>query len=498
LTNDSRSLSRSEKLEALRIAKEIEQRRKRAQIVQTPSLAEFVEATTQIVLDPWQHTLCARLERLKHETGQRLLIAAPPQIGKSLIVSQRFPAWLIGIHPTTRIRQACYNITQATRFTKIVRDLIQMPEYKRYFPKVALPTVTSGDEWTTLDRAALRDAQPTMKALGLATGFVGMGADCLLIDDPYASPQDALSQAVRDRTWMFWDDSARVRLNEETNVVVMFHRYHEEDLAGRLIAEGGWEQMNFPAVADNDPHDPTGRTEGEILSPRWSPEFVASQQKSPRTFMSQFQGKPAPKDGAMFETAAMPIVGAGPAKAKRVRAWDKAASLDGDWTVGVLMSYADGVYTIEDVTRFRELPTKADAIILQTAHLDRSRYGKVMTRGPQDPGQAGVRDRGAFTRLLAGFRVSTYRDRGSKTARAEEFASQCGGGNVQIVEAPWNKAVIDELSMFPFGSHDDIVDAGSEAFRYLCPNARRNGIGLAMVGHGDDDDDGYDDHSYGA
>lgn len=382
-------------------------------------------------------------------------------------MSQRLPAWLLGVNPTIRIRQACFGIEHATKFTTITRDLLKGEEFHHYFPNVTIPRVASGKMWSTDQRLALRDGQASVMAMGLEGGLIGTGVDLLTIDDPYKTPHDAYSSAMRDRAWTFWEDAARPRLHEKSNVVVMFHRYHEDDLAGRLIAEGGWEQMNFPTVADNDPHDPTGRAEGEILTKRWTPEYIKQLQKSPRTFLSMHQGKPAPKDGAMFEVAAMPIVGAGPAKAKRVRAWDKAASTDGDWTVGVLMSFVDGVYTIEDVTRFRELPAKGDAIILQTAHLDRSRFGDVMTRGPQDPGQAGVRDKSAFTRLLAGFQVSTYRDRGSKEARAEEFASQCGGGNVAIVEAPWNKDLLDEFALFPFGSHDDIVDAGSEAFRYL-------------------------------
>ncbi|WP_230687892.1 hypothetical protein, partial [Streptococcus pneumoniae] len=73
------------------------------------------------------------------------------------------------------------------------------------------------------------------------TGFVGQGVDTLIIDDPYASPQDAYSAAVRLSVDTFWDAGASVRLNPDTNVVVMFHRYHEEDIAGYLMAKGGWE-----------------------------------------------------------------------------------------------------------------------------------------------------------------------------------------------------------------------------------------------------------------
>jgi hypothetical protein len=60
--------------------------------------------------------LCRRLQELATTTGRRLLICAPPQFGKSVIVSQRFPAWLLGEKPTHRVKVACYNVTHATKF----------------------------------------------------------------------------------------------------------------------------------------------------------------------------------------------------------------------------------------------------------------------------------------------------------------------------------------------------------------------------------------------
>src|SRR5438067_1088306 len=84
------------------------------------SLAYFVEATVAWKLDPWQQVLCNRLSRLATERGQRILVHAPPQIGKSILVSQRFPAWLLARRPTERIKLAAYNITHATRFARIV------------------------------------------------------------------------------------------------------------------------------------------------------------------------------------------------------------------------------------------------------------------------------------------------------------------------------------------------------------------------------------------
>src|SRR5262245_23230503 len=88
------------------------------------SLAAFVEETTNFKLEPWQLDLSTRLQELAYTHGRRLLIHAPPQFGKSIIVSQRFPAWMLARQPTSRVKLACHNITHASHFGKITRDLM--------------------------------------------------------------------------------------------------------------------------------------------------------------------------------------------------------------------------------------------------------------------------------------------------------------------------------------------------------------------------------------
>lgn len=437
-----------------------------------PSLANFVEATVNFRLDAWQQTLCERLERLSYQSGQRLLIHAPPQAGKSIIVSQRLPAWLLGQKPTARVKLACYNITHAARFGKIVRDLMRSEEYARLFPSpaVRLPEVSTAGEWSTAARHRLRDAQPSFAALGLVTGFVGQGADTLLIDDPYASPQDAYSEIIRESVWTFWEASAKVRLNDATNVVVMFHRYHEDDLAGRLWAQGGWEMLRFAAVADGDPQwpDPLERPEGERLSPRMSDAYLATQQENQLIWLGQFQGRPSAKDGLFFKVAALNVVPAAPAGLRCVRAWDMGATAGGgDCTAGVLMGTdGEGRFWVLDVVRGQWSTDERDAMIRLTAATDGT---GVRIRGPQDPGAAGVDAAKAFTRMLSGYSVATERVSGAKETRADPFSSQVNAGNVSLVAAPWNKPFIEELRGFPMGTHDDQVDAGSDAFNDLAP-----------------------------
>lgn len=453
--------------------------RLRAENSPVVSLKEFAERTTNHKLDEWQIDLCSRLETLATLTGQRWLIHAPPQAGKSILLSQRFPAWLLTRKPSHRIKLACYNITHATRFGRIVRDLMQADDFISMFPnpELRLPKIASAEEWSTVARMKTRDSQPSFKALGLATGFVGQGADTLLIDDPYASPDEAYSALINARVHSFWTDTTKPRLNDETNVVVMFHRYTENDLAGFLMDSepGRWQLIRYAAIADGDyVHaptgqrfpDPIGREDGEPFSKRFSATWYAEKQENSYTWLSQFQGRPSAKEGSFFKVGKLEIVDAAPAGLRTVRAWDLAASTNkGDYTAGVKMGRgADGLFYVLDVQRGQWSPDDRNATMRQTAAIDGI---GCKIRLAQDPGQAGVDQVQMLTRMLAGHSVRAERVSGAKEVRADGFAAQVNAGNVRMVKAAWNAAFIEELRAFPLGKHDDAVDASADAFAEL-------------------------------
>ena len=159
----------------------------------------------------------------------------------------------------------------------------------------------------------------------------------------------------------------------------MFHRYHEDDLAGRLLQEGGWEYYRFPALADanEDGSDPTGREAGELLSPRRSGEWLAAQETgNPLTSLGQFQGRPTVGRGPVLQSRRLNTVGAVPAGARRVRYLDLAGAAPGrgDFTVGVLLAATpDGRYVVEHVRRGQWPAAERTGIIRQTYEADRSR-----------------------------------------------------------------------------------------------------------------------------
>lgn len=146
---------------------------------------------------------------------------------------------------------------------------------------------------------------------------------------------------------------------------------------------------------------------------------------------------------------------------ERVRYWDRAATLDGDWTVGVLLSGCDGTFYVEDVVRLRGTPATVEETILQVAKQDGRR---VMVGIEQDPGQAGVYEADSYVRQLFGWNVRTFRPTGSKLVRAQPVSAQAERHNIKLLRGSWNTAFLQELEGFPDASHDDQVDALSGAF----------------------------------
>lgn len=444
-----------------------------------PSLGAFVEQTTAFTLEPWQRIVCERLERLEHEKGARILMHGPPQFGKSIIISQRWPAWHLGRNPLSRVRLACYNVTHAERFSKVNLAIMQSDEYRAMFPDARVPDRCPADEWSTTKRAALLDANPSFKALGLGTGFVGLGADTLIVDDPYKNRQEALSEAVNQSLWGWWNDVARVRLNPDTNVVFMFHRWQDNDIAGRLLQEGGWELLRFPAIADGAGDDPTGRELGEPLSDRYPVAHLEEvKRKQGSSFYALYQGTPRAPEGDYFRRGWFDIVGALPVGCTFVRYWDLAGGVSAaaDQTAGVLMARdREGYFYVVDVQHGRWAAAERNANIRQRAALDRQQYGHVSTYIEQAPGLS-KEPTEDLVRQLAGYSVYADKVNRDKVSRAEPFQAQAQAGNVKILDDEWNGVYLDELCAFPTGAHDDLVDASSGAFNQLAEDNSSAGV----------------------
>jgi predicted phage terminase large subunit-like protein len=136
-----------------------------------------------------------------------------------------------------------------------------------------------------------------------------------------------------------------------------------------------------------------------------------------------------------------------------------------DYTVGLMMGVAKSKkVVIGNVRRKRGRPDEVADLIRATAEADGRRVRIAIAR---DPGQAGVAQESMYTKLLNGFVVEFSPETGSKEIRARPYAVQVNAGNVEMIEGEWNAAYREELRAFPYGRHDDMVDASSRAHMVL-------------------------------
>lgn len=423
-------------------------------------------------LDGWKpaahhRVIISYLQQVADGKITRLMMFAPPGSAKSTYVTDLFSAWIMA-RGRTQVIGASHNTDLAADFSgKIQRRIRENRDVLGY----GLASENRGRWYTTNGCAYL--------AAGAGSGISGFRADVAIIDDPISSRKDAGSEANRKTVWEWYLGDLERRLRVGGSVILMHTRWHEDDLAGRLLLAqpDRWTVVKIPAIC-TEPDDPLGR---EIGEPLWADDDYGygreleqvraslEEAGSLRDWESLYQQNPRPAEGTLFKVDRIEVLDEAPnlRGAHLGRGWDLAATKqigtrDPDWTAGVLMArLPSGKYVVLNVDRFRGNPDEVDNRLHNIARQDGAGVKQSI---PQDPGQAGKAQVLHFTRLLSGLTIEATPETGDKATRAQPLISQVNGGNVAIVRASWNRAYLDELSAFPQGAKDDQVDASARSF----------------------------------
>lgn len=425
----------------------------------------------------------AALVDVANGTCDRLVISMSPQEGKSERTSRRFPLWLLTRDPATRIAIASYEMGVARRWGRAIRN-----DIATHGPTLGLSVradTSAAHEWQ------LDGHRGGIYSVGIGGALTGRPVDVLVIDDPIKDRQQADSLTYRERVWDWWTNVARTRLAPGAPVVLILTRWHEDDLAGRLLRdeEGHrWRVINIPAQADHDPNagevDPLGRQPGEWMASargRTVGEWERIRREvGSRVFTALYQGRPSPGEGDIFHRDWWREYGQ-PQWIERPDGTRTALSMD-DVLISWDMTFKDldsSDYVVGQVWGRRG----ADAYLLDQV---RGRFTFVETcqqvralaaRWPQAAAKL-VEDKANGTavinqlsRTVAGL-IPVEPD-GSKTARASAVSPFVEAGNVHLPApelAPWVADLVEECAAFPAGAHDDQVDALSQALNRLLLN----------------------------
>ena len=407
------------------------------------------------------HRLLIReLEGLAAGRWDRLMLLLPPGSAKSTYASLLFPPWFLANKSWAHVIAASHTASLAKTFGRGVRALVQ--EHESRLGLWLDPNNRAAGRFGVIGGGSYF-------ATGVRGPVTGRRADLLLIDDPVKSQAEADSGSARDHLWDWFRSDLVTRLRPGGKVVLVMTRWHPDDLGGRLLQSAdAWRVVRLPALAEEE--DALGRLPGDALWPEWEDGAALRRKRAvlgDRTFDALFQQSPRSSGGRLFKTAQLVIVN-DRAVGVSVRAWDLAATQDGDWTVGVLLTRTnEGSFQVVDVRRLQGGPEMVVELIRETA----ARDGVEVTIGlPQDPGQAGRAQVLYLTKGLAGYRVVSSRESGSKDTRAMPVASQVNAGAVNLLRGAWNRDFIEELQDFPGGAKDDQVDALSRAFSMVLDN----------------------------
>jgi predicted phage terminase large subunit-like protein len=410
--------------------------------------------------------LLQHLDAVSSGVIDRLMVLMPPGSAKTTYASLLFPIWWFGQHPNSSIIATSHTASLAEDFGRQARDIAN--EYGNKFGDKVRLTKQAAHHWQVSGRGQYF-------AAGIRGPLTGRRADLVIIDDPIKSQAEADSPRLRERLWNWYRYDLTTRLKPGGRIVLIMTRWHEDDLAGRLLAQGlaEWEIIQLPAVAEQN--DPLGRTVGSALWPEWEDETALRRRRrtvGEQAWFSLFQQTPRPIWVNLFKVACIDILDRPPTQTaeRTVRAWDLAATVqtssnDPDWTVGVkLMRDERDRVIVLDVVRLRGSPHDVEALVVETAHMD----GLSVPIGlPKDPGQAGIHQVSSFARQLIGYCIDSSRETGSKFTRAWPVATQIEAHNFALVRGDWNHAFMGELASFPSGDKDDQVDALSRAFTML-------------------------------
>lgn len=438
----------------LKAAAELELRRRAAPAAASAHPFDaWLSSVTPSYRWDWQHLrhIQAALDMVTLGATKRLMLFVPPRHGKSEMTTVRYPVWRLEREPHLRVIIGAYNQMLANSFNRKARK-IAADRFPLSSDRVAV------EDWQTPEGGGIR-------AAGVGAGVTGRGADLVIIDDPVKNREEAESLTYRDRVWDWYTDDLYTRLEPGAALILIMTRWHEDDLAGRILASeraSGWTIVNLPALAEQN--DPLGRAEGAALCPeRYDEQALANIREvlGSRSFAALYQQRPQPAEGALFrrEWFGVPVEQA-PEGLRWVRYWDLAASTktSADYTASAALALGDdGTMYVRDMIRGRWEWPDARNIIVQTML---SEPGTTHAIEEALHGLAAIqdlrRDRTIANIALRGVRVDT-----DKLTRALPWAARAEARKVKLVRGAWIGAFLDEVCMFPQSTHDDQVDTVS-------------------------------------
>lgn len=435
------------------------------------SLLEFIRyINPEYIVSDFSIMVCAALEKFISEcaAGLRpvLILQAPPQHGKSDIVSRYLPAFVFGHQQEMRIAGLSYSKDLATDMNRDVQRIMMSVEYHALFPNSSL----NARRAVNVDVEAKRNSE-TFELVGHKGTYIGQGVggpltgkrvDFGIIDDPIKNSKEALSPAVKESIWKWYGSTFLTRLSKNAGHIVMATRWATDDLSGRILAANPKAKLlSFPAINE----------QGEALIPELHPADKLLEVKEilgDYFWSAMYQQSPKTIGGAIFKDEGVRyyLPKDLPAKFDKViQSWDMTFkdSEGTDYVAGQVWGKAGANSYLLGRRKERMSFTKSKQAV------------KDMTAQFPQAMRKLIEDKANGPAIIDSLRdeihgIIPVEPDGSKIARAHAVTAVWEAGNIWLPHpdiAPWVKEFVDEVTTFPAGAHDDEVDAMTQALRDL-------------------------------
>ena len=423
--------------------------------------------------------ICEHLEAVIRGDITRLLINVPPNTSKSMTCSVMLMPWAWTQRPELKSINACYSHQIARRDSLRARNLIRSHWYqarwgKKYQIRPSTVAEDSGNKYST-DKGGFR------MVTTINSTVTGEHADIQMIDDPI-KPQDAsgtksITKSVLDDILTWWSDTMSTRLVDyrKSARVIMMQRLHENDLAGAMLEEGGYEHLCLPmefeperkcftSIGFEDP-----RTDyNELLVPeRFDAEAVKilKEELGPRAAQSQLQQDPVALSGNIFKRDSVKFYSSEPNHFDvMIQSWDCTfKETGGSYVVGQVWGKVGARFYLLDQVRDRwSFSQTCKQLQALSAKWPNARRKLVEAKAN------GIAVVDHLENTITGLEL--VEPKGGKEARANAIEPYWTAGNIFLPHpkiAPWIVGYIDEHVKFPAGKNDDQVDATTQAVSHL-------------------------------
>lgn len=465
--------SRQDLVKAIRLRKEL------LKVESRDSLLRFTLSTMPSFRPADFHRrYYAVLTKFANAEIKKLMVFMPPQHGKSEGSTRRLPAFIVGKFPEKRVAIVSYNATKSRKFNNEIQRIIDTQEYHDIFPDTTL----SGSEFCRSDKQWIRtseeceiaDHNGSFKTVGVGGPLTGDPVDILIMDDIYKDAKTAWSATIRESISAWYDTVAETRLHNDSQQLMVFTRWHEDDLAGRLIDKqgiydedenpDGWVIVIYRAIKEGGPTDYDPRENGEALWPERHSlhKLELVRDRAPRTFEALYQQRPTANGGTIIKR---------------------------EWFGHISVSEFNRIYKNEPMVYFMDTAytskqandptgiistckiggelyiTHAEKLLLKFPDLIRHIVPYVKAHGYTPRSTIRIEPKANGLSVIdelkdkTGLNVTqTPSPKDDKETRLNVASPSVECGRVILVDGAWNETFIDEVCGFPAKPHDEYVD----------------------------------------